>query len=187
MRIKTSREKRILIIKTIIRWVLYFLIIFVSFIFMNAGSFLKPILLIPTAICIASNTGELQSAFIGALCGLLIDISCGKLFGYNAIILCISCVAVSLGYSMLLRQKLINTLIISTLLSVVQGFLDYNFYYDIWGYENSSLILKDITYPVIIMTTVSTFFIYFIMHTINKFLMPKPHLTIEEAIKNFEE
>ena len=187
MRIKTTREKRILIFKTTLRWFLYLLLIFLSFFFMTAGTLIRPILLIPVAVCIASNTGEVQSAFIGALCGIFIDLSCNKLFGYNAVILCIACVIVSLSYSHVLRQKLVNTLIVTTIISLIQGLLDYNFYYDIWGYEDSSLILKKITLPVILLTILSTIIIYGIFHIINKLLMPKPHLSIEEAIKNFEE
>ncbi|MBR6669408.1 MAG: hypothetical protein IKL31_01520 [Ruminococcus sp.] len=187
MRIKTTREKRILIVKTVFRWFLYLLIMLICFVSMNAGTFIKPILLIPVAVCISSNTGELQAAFIGSACGFMIDLSCDKLLGYNAVILCVFCVITSLCYSRLLRNRLINAIIITALISLIQGVLDYNFYYDIWGYDDSSLILKHYTMPVILLTIASAFVIYAVFHLINKFLMPKPHLTIEEAIKNFEE
>ena len=187
MRIKTTREKRILIVKTTFRWFLYLLIIFLCFITMNAGTFMRPMLLIPVALCISSNTGEFRSAIIGAVCGFMIDLSCDKLLGYNAVILCIFCVIISLSYSLILRHRLANTLIITAVVSTIQGVLDYNFYYDIWGYENSSLILKKYTFPVIALTTASAVVVYAVFSLINKFLMPKPHLTIEEAIKNYEE
>ena len=47
MRIKTTREKRILIVKTTFRWILYYVFIFLCFIFMTSGTMLKPVLLIP--------------------------------------------------------------------------------------------------------------------------------------------
>lgn len=187
MKIKTTKEKRIFIIKTALRWFLYLVLIFICFLIMCSGTHLKPILLIPAAICISANTGELQSAAFGILCGFLIDISCNKLFGYNAVLLCIFCVAVSLLYSNLLRNKFINSFVVTSVVSFIHGLLDFNFYYDIWGYEDSGLIFRNYTVPVWIMTIISSVVIYGIITLINKLLMPKPHLSIEEAIKNFEE
>ena len=112
MRIRSTREHRILVIKTSVRWLLYYLVIFISFLIMTSGTLLKPILLVPIAICIAIDNNQYASVLTGAVCGFLIDISCGKLFGYNAV------------------------------------------------------------------------FVYLVIALINRFLMPKEHLTIEEAIKS---
>ena len=79
MRIKTPREKRILYFKTTLRWILYYLLILVSFIIMTSGTWMKPILLVPAAVCISVSNGQLSSAFTGAFCGMLIDIACGRL------------------------------------------------------------------------------------------------------------
>ena len=109
MRIKNTRAKqRIFIIKTVTRWLLYFLLIFLSFIFMTSGTWRKPILFIPIALCISMYSGQISSAFTGAVCGFLIDISSGKLFGYNAIILSFFCIFVSLMFELYLRNKFIN-------------------------------------------------------------------------------
>ena len=96
MRIRSTREHRILVIKTSVRWLLYYLVIFISFLIMTSGTLLKPILLVPIAICIAIDNNQYASVLTGAVCGFLIDISCGKLFGYNAVILSFFCIVVSL-------------------------------------------------------------------------------------------
>ncbi|MBQ8296660.1 MAG: rod shape-determining protein MreD [Ruminococcus sp.] len=183
MRIKTPKEKRTLIYKTIIRWILYYILIFFSFVLMTSGTMLKPVLMIPIALCIAVNNNQIGSALTGAACGFLIDISCGKLLGYNAVILTFFCILVSLLFELYLRNRFINILIASAAVSFIQGWLDYKFYYEIWNYDNVERIFSTVTIPVWILTVISTVFVYLIIRLINHFLLPKEHLTLEEAIK----
>lgn len=183
MRLKTPREKRILYIKTTARWLLYIIMILLCFIAMTTGPWTKPILLVPVALCIALNNDTMISAFTGAFCGFLIDIACGRLFGYNAVLLTIFCTIVSLIYELYLRKKFFNYLWITVLVSFLQCWLDYKFYYEMWSYENVELIFHNITMKVWIYTVISSVVIYIIFALINKFLMPKEHLTIEDVIR----
>lgn len=183
MRIKTTREKRILIVKTTARWLLYYVLIFFSFIIMTSGTSLKPILLIPVALCIAVGNNQIASAVTGAVCGFLIDISTGKLFGYNAVVLTFFCIVVSLAFELYLRNKFLNVLLASAIVSFLLGLLDYKFYYEMWNYDNVERIFSSVTIPVWIYTVISSVFIFLIIKLINHFLMPKEHLTLEEAIK----
>lgn len=183
MKIKTSREHRILYAKNTVRWVLYYVVIFFCFIFMTSGTLMKPVILIPAALCIAVRSGQTVSAVTGAVCGFLIDISCGKLFGYNAVILAFFCIFVSLAFELWLRERFINIMIVSAVVSLISGLLDYKFYYEIWNYENVEKIFTSVTVPVWIYTVISTVFVYLVIKLINHFLLPKTHLTIEEAIK----
>ena len=80
MRLKTPREKRILYTKTTIRWILYYLLIFLFFTIMTSGTYTKPILLVPAAICIAIGNDVMASAVTGAVCGFLTVMACGRLF-----------------------------------------------------------------------------------------------------------
>lgn len=183
MRIKSTREQRILAFKTTVRWILYYLVIFCCFIIMTSGTLLKPILLVPVALCISINNNMYASVFTGAVCGFLIDISCGKLFGYNAVILAFFCIAVSLMYELYLRQRFMNFMLINAAVSYIQCRLDYKFYYQIWEYEDVDRIFVHVSIKVWIYTIISGVFIYLIIKLINKPLMPKTHLTIEEVIK----
>lgn len=184
MRLKTPREKRILYFKTTVRWLLYLLIIFFSFVIMTSGSWKKPVLLVPVALCIAINTDIMISALTGAACGFLIDIACGRLFGYNAVILTIFCVASTLIFELYLRKKFFSFMAISAAVSFLQCWLDYKFFYEIWDYPDVERIFRSVTLKVWIYTLISSVIMYFIFKLINHLLMPKEHLTIEEAIRS---
>ena len=108
MRFRTTREQRIFNVKTVVRWILYYIVIFLCFLIMTSGTWMKPILLVPAAAAIAVNSGQYGSALAGAVCGFLIDIACGKLMGYNAVLLTFFCIIVSLLYEYYLRNKFIN-------------------------------------------------------------------------------
>ena len=182
MRIRTTREQHILRFKTTLRWVLYYLLIFVSFIIMTSGTLYKPIILVPLCIGIAVNNNMYGSAVTGAVCGFLTDICCGKLFGYNAVILTFFCIAANLLFELYLKDRFINYMIITAVVSYIQCRLDYKFYYQIWEYENVGRIFVRVSLRVWIYTVISAVFVYLVLKLVNRFLMPREHLTIEEAI-----
>ena len=183
MRIKTPREKRVLYIKTCIRWILYIMLIILGFCIMTSGSLMKPVVLVPIAAAIAVNNNMYASMVTGTVCGLMTDIACGRLFGYNAQLLLVSCAAVTLVYEMYLRKKFFNYLCMTALISFVQCRLDYEFYYKIWSYENVERIFTGVTMRVWIYTVISSVFVYFTVKGIDKLLLPKNHFTIEEVMK----
>lgn len=183
MRLKTPREKRILYFKTTLRWIIYFVIIMTSFIVMTSGTWKKPILLVPVALCIAINNDIMASAYTGAFCGFLIDIACGRLLGYNAVILTVFCILITLIYELYLRRKFFNFLLISAAAAFLQCWLDFKFYYEIWDYENTDRIFRSVTLKVWLYTVISSVVMYFLFKIVNNLLMPKEHLTIEEVIK----
>ena len=182
MRIRTTREKRIFYIKTTLRWLIYYIIIFGCFIYMTSGTWLKPIILIPVALCISVNNNQYASVLTGALCGFLIDISCGKLFGYNAVLLAFFCIVASLVFELYLRYKFINFMMLSAVVSYIQCVLDYHFYYKMWKYEGVERIFTRYSLKIWIYTVISAVIVFLIFRLVNHFLMPKEHLTLEEAI-----
>ena len=182
MRIRTTREQHILRFKTTLRWVLYYLLIFVSFIIMTSGTLYKPMILVPLSIGIAVNNNMYGSAVTGAVCGFLTDICCGKLFGYNAVVLTFFCILANLLFELYLKDRFINYMIITTVVSYIQCWLDYKFYYQIWEYENVGRIFVRVSLRVWIYTVRSAVFVYLVLKLVNRFLMPREHLTIEEAI-----
>ncbi|MCR4639601.1 rod shape-determining protein MreD [Ruminococcus sp.] len=182
MRIRSTREQHILRFKTTLRWVLYYLLIFVSFIIMTSGTLYKPMILVPMSIGIAVNNNMYGSAVTGAVCGFLTDICCGKLFGYNAVVLTFFCILANLIFELYLKNRFINYMLITTVVSYIQCWLDYKFYYQIWEYENVGRIFVKVSLRVWIYTVISAVFVYLVLKLVNRFLMPREHLTIEEAI-----
>ena len=79
----SSRQNR----RTVLRWILYGLLVLFAFVIAAAGNHIKPLLLIPIALCISSTCKDIPAVGVGIVCGFLLDFSCGKLLGYYAIIL----------------------------------------------------------------------------------------------------
>ena len=150
----------------IVQWVLFAVVIGICYLAETSGSYHKPLMLLPVALCIASHTGELQAMTVGVVCGLLLDLACGKLLGFNAFLLVICCVLISLLYRYFLRQKLINMLLLTTACALIQSGLDYVLYYALWGYEDVFLIWQRIIFPSCLMTAGSSVIFYFIIKKI---------------------
>lgn len=150
----------------VLQWLFFSIIIAFCYLAETSGSYHKPLLLLSVALCIASHTGELQALTVGAVCGLLLDLACGKLLGFNAFLLVIGCVMVSLLYRYFLRQKLINMLFLTAVCAVIQGGLDYILYYAVWGHEDVILIWQNIIFPSCMMTTASSVIFYFLIKKI---------------------
>ena len=179
------KTKSIFRLYAFIRWTFYLLIISIAFIASNIGTSVKPLLLIPIAICISINEGDEMTATItGILCGLLMDISCDKLFGYNAILLIACCVFTSLLFNHLLRPNVINAFYVCAILAFIHGILDYLFYYAIWGYENVSQIFFKYTFVSWIYTSISTILVYLLLRLIYNKFQPKRIHSIEEPANN---
>lgn len=179
------KTKSIFRLYAFIRWAIYLLIISIAFVSSTIGTSVKPILLIPIAVCISINEGdEIVSTITGILCGLLIDISCDKIFGYNAIILIGICVFTSLLFNHFLRPNVVNAFAVCAILTFIHGVLDYLFYYAIWGYENVSYIFFNYTIISWIYTSISTFFIYLLIRFIYTKFRPKRIHSIEDPTNN---
>ncbi len=150
----------------ILQWIFFIIIIAFCYLAETSGSYSKPLLLLPAALCIASHTGEIQAMAVGMACGLLLDLACGKLLGFNAFLLVAGCVLISLLYRYFLRQKLINMLFLTAICALIQGGLDYVLYYAVWGYEDVFLIWQEIIFPSCLMTTASSVIFYFLIKKI---------------------
>ncbi len=167
---------------TAMRWILYGVIIFLCFILATAGSFRKPLLLIPTALCIASYAREHTALITGVICGLLLDVVCGKLLGFNGLILMLMCIVISTLYKHYLMHRLLNFVLVCAAGIFIQGILDYFFYYAIWNHEEVSFIFRNHILPCCIYTLISALPVYAVIHYINLRLRPNIVRTIEETV-----
>lgn len=179
-----NNDSRYALLQTV-QWTAFGLLMFICFLAETAGSFIKPLLLIPLALCISARTGEIQAMAVGTVCGLLLDVACGKLLGYNAVWLVVCCVTVSLLHAYLLRDKLLNLLAMTAVCTAVQGYLDFVFYYAIWGHEDVELIYTKIMLPSGIMTLVSAIPLYFIVRWLAKLCGNRRSYELEKTIINY--
>lgn len=167
----------------IARWAIYIFMIFVSVIIMNIGKSVKPIILIPLCICICMNEDEYPAAVLGGICGLLIDFSCGKFFGYSSVFMIAFCVATVLLFKHYLIQNVFNVILLTVAYIFVYELLDYFFYYAMWNYEGVSYVFRRKCIPCIFLTTITAPIIWLIIKPVLKRFYPKRAKTIEEAMK----
>lgn len=179
---RQNKETSRYYLKQTIQWAAFALLMFICFVLETAGSFVKPLLLIPLVLCIAARTGEIQAMAVGVFGGLLMDIACGKLLGYNAIWMVICCVTVSLLHSYLLRDKLLNILLLTAVCAGIQGYLDFVSYYAIWEHEDVSLIYMKIMLPSSIMTLISAIPLFFIVRWIARLCGNRRTYELEKTI-----
>lgn len=149
-----------------VQWMLFALLAVAGYCIMTAGSSVKPLLLIPLALCISAHVGEIPATAVGVAGGLLTDIACGRLLGYNAVWLVACCVVTSLLHSYYLRDKLLNILLLTAVCTAVQGYLDFMFFYAIWDHADVELIYTHIMLPSGIMTMLCTAPIWLIVRRI---------------------
>lgn len=128
--------------------------------FLVAG--VKPILVVPAAVCIAMFEGELVGGIMGAVAGLLCDLASFTIFGFNGLIILACCVAVGLLTIYLTQLKLLNALLLGFGVLLLRGLLEYFFYYQIWGYEGSGRILLFSTLPTVLYSTLAIIPLYYL-------------------------
>lgn len=115
-----------------------------------AVSGIKPNLVIPAAVAIAVCEGEFIGGVFGTLAGILCDYGAPSLFGFNAMILLVCCVAVGLLTIYLLRPTVVNFMILLAASLLIRGLLDYLLNFYMWGYENVQLLLTGQVLPGIL-------------------------------------
>lgn len=130
----------------ILKWLCYYLALFVmyaamvnnplSFASQNHGflsSAGQPVIILPLCAAVAMFEKEVSSAIFGMFGGLLLDMAAGSLFGFNAALLMLCCMLVSLLSTNLVRTNIVNGVFFTAACALFAGFMDYIFNYRVWG------------------------------------------------------
>lgn len=163
-----SKKTKILTLK----YTLYAVTMILLYVLQTTPRFLtildtKPNFVIPAAVCIAMMEGEFIGGLYGALAGVLCDFGGRMLFGFNAIIVMISCVCVGLLFIYLLRRNIINFVLMVTAAMFVRGLLEYLLGYVMWNYEHVWMVLAFMILPMILYTSAVSPLIYYLYRWIN--------------------
>lgn len=130
-----------------------------------------PNLLLVFAICFASiNANITICAVMGGVCGFLLDISGGRVFGVNMLLciyFCIGCAFLAKKY---FRAKLKVTFVFTFMVSALYQMLYYLLYIGIWGNGNFINTFITIILPSLLYDSAVCIIMYFIL----KKLLPKP-------------
>lgn len=175
--IKRKKEKR----NAVIRWILYGLMLAVSYIYMTTAplNLRTPLFVIPVAMCISMFEEPFDAAIAGCVAGLLLDTAQGTLIGISGIIMLWCCLASSMLFHFFMRKHILNIIMLNAAALLIQGFIHYFFYYAIWEYDLSGRIFLDKFLVVMLYSEIAVIPIYFIV----KFLVKKFGVIVESYIE----
>lgn len=134
---------------------------------------IKPILVLPFAVCISMMEGQLVGGLFGLFAGILCDTSSNVLFGFQSILYLAICAAVGLLVIHFMQLSVVNSLIFVGCGLSVRLLLEYFFYYVMWGYEGAPLILVHRMLPLLLCTVVITPLIFLLVQKMHIFFEKK--------------
>ena len=174
-------------VKTAIKWTVF--AVFTVFMYTastSGGASSKALLLFPFAAAVAVYESEIPSAILGSAAGLLLDVSLGKLTGFTALLMCLFCAGISTLFSRLLRKNTVNYLLAFSLAGGIYLYLDYYFYYKIWGYEGYRLVLTHRLIPSALKTLAWSLPVFGAVYLIERLCGSSRKPKLEEQDKNIE-
>lgn len=154
-----------------LKWVCYSLSILLLYVLQTAFPLIRifdigPVLIVPAAVTIAMYENEKAAAFTGMAVGFLWDFSSGKLAGFNALIIMSCCVVIALLTMYLMQNNILNVMFFTGILLIFQGLLDFFFFYLIWGYGSSYLVLVRDILPTVLYTVAVSPLVYLLFSRI---------------------
>lgn len=162
----TRRE----IIKSIAKWVLFSLVLLVSYtieVTMPFASW-QPYLTLTTAVAVSFFSEELSGVVFAAFAGMMHDLAMGSLFGFTSIWLTPCCLFVTLLVVNLIHRNILNFLWMNLTAVILVQSAELLFKYIIWRNSNIDVVLINYVLPALIATVILSAPLYLIIRQINK-------------------
>lgn len=162
----TRRE----IFKSIAKWVLFSLVLLVSYtieVTMPFASW-QPYLTLTTAVAVSFFSEELSGAVFAAFAGMMHDLAMGSLFGFTSIWLMPCCLFVTLLVVNLIHRNILNFLWINLTAVILVQSAELLFKYIIWRNPEIDVVLINYVLPALIATVILSAPLYLIIRQINK-------------------
>lgn len=162
----TRRE----IFKSIAKWVLFSLVLLVSYtieVTMPFASW-QPYLTLTTAVAVSFFSEELSGAVFAAFAGMMHDLAMGSLFGFTSIWLMPCCLFVTLLVVNLIHRNILNFLWMNLTAVILVQSAELLFKYIIWRNPEIDVVLINYVLPALIATVILTAPLYLIIRQINK-------------------
>ena len=152
-------RKRTLIL--VAKQLCYALLLFAAYVLQTTPGFLtffgvKPVLLVPTAICIAVLEGVFPGALWGAAAGLLWDIASGRTGGFFAIQLMALCFCCAALVALYLRDTPLNLSLLTGAVMLLVCSSDFLFSYLLHGYSGLGWMYLRRVLPVVLLSAAVT-------------------------------
>ena len=162
----TRRE----IIKSIAKWVLFSLVLLVSYtieVTMPFASW-QPYLTLTTAVAVSFFSEELSGVVFAAFAGMMHDLAMGSLFGFTSIWLTPCCLFVTLLVVNLIHRNILNFLWMNLTAVILVQSAELLFKYIIWRNPDIDVVLINYVLPALIATVILSAPLYLIIRQINK-------------------
>lgn len=162
----TRRE----IYKSIAKWVLFSLVLLVSYtieVTMPFASW-QPYLTLTTAVAVSFFSEELSGVVFAAFAGMMHDLAMGSLFGFTSIWLMPCCLFVTLLVVNLIHRNILNFLWMNLIAVILVQSAELLFKYIIWRNHDIDVVLINYVLPALIATVILSAPLYLIIRQINK-------------------
>lgn len=162
----TRRE----IYKSIAKWVLFSLVLLVSYtieVTMPFASW-QPYLTLTTAVTVSFFSEELSGVVFAAFAGMMHDLAMGSLFGFTSIWLTPCCLFVTLLVVNLIHRNILNFLWMNLTAVILVQSAELLFKYLIWRNPDIDVVLINYVLPALIATVILSAPLYLIIRQINK-------------------
>lgn len=162
----TRRE----IYKSIAKWVLFSLVLLVSYtieVTMPFASW-QPYLTLTTAVAVSFFSEELSGVVFAAFAGMMRDLAMGSLFGFTSIWLMPCCLFVTLLVVNLIHRNILNFLWMNLTAIILVQSAELLFKYIIWRNPDIDVVLINYVLPALIATVILSAPLYLIIRQINK-------------------
>ena len=162
----TRRE----IFKSIAKWVLFSLVLLVSYTIEVAMPFAswQPYLTLTTAVAVSFFSEELSGVVFAAFAGMMHDLAMGSLFGFTSIWLMPCCLFVTLLVVNLIHRNILNFLWMNLTAVILVQSAELLFKYIIWRNPEIDVVLINYVLPALIATVILSAPLYLIIRQINK-------------------
>lgn len=162
----TRRE----IFKSIAKWVLFSLVLLVSYTIEVTMPFAlwQPYLTLTTAVAVSFFSEELSGVVFAAFAGMMHDLAMGSLFGFTSIWLMPCCLFVTLLVVNLIHRNILNFLWMNLTAVILVQSAELLFKYVIWRNPDIDVVLINYVLPALIATVILSAPLYLIIRQINK-------------------
>lgn len=162
----TRRE----IFKSIAKWVLFSLVLLVSYTIEATMPFAswQPYLTLTTAVAVSFFSEELSGVVFAAFAGMMHDLAMGSLFGFTSIWLMPCCLFVTLLVVNLIHGNILNFLWMNLTAVILVQSAELLFKYLIWRNPDIDVVLINYVLPALIATVILSAPLYLIIRQINK-------------------
>lgn len=145
--------------RRLLKFLTYAAIVFAAYIIQTTpGLFeifgIKPYLVLPACICIAVFEGEFAGGLFGFFAGLFVDSGAATVFGFNALVFLVLCVAAGLLTIYVFRRSTMNVMLLCLGAVFLRYALEFFFTFILFEYEGATPYFYSQMGPQIVLSSI---------------------------------